>query len=176
MDGDRSFAPRRFGGVHLARSFKRANHFDAKLAHDRRARLFRVVVKDVVTVRPQPRLTPNELPHFPQRRTPRRPHRARRRRPFTLSAVAKGRHLPRTHHLHVDLDRHPRILIQLAGVAGHRVAFAPASYRLPFPAPRLFTLSEANVPWVLCRRESRGEGAQPHAAPLPASADAPPAP
>src|SRR5216683_7854302 len=51
VDGDGSFAPRRFGRVHLARSFKCACDLDAEVAEYRRARLLRVAVeKDVVTV------------------------------------------------------------------------------------------------------------------------------
>ena len=57
MDGDGSFAPRRFGRVHLARSLKCARDLDAEVAQYWRAWLRRVVVQeDVVAVGPQPRL------------------------------------------------------------------------------------------------------------------------
>jgi len=70
---------RRFGRVHLARSFKCARDLNTEVAQYRRARPRRVVVEEnVVAVSAQPRLTANEVPDLPQGRPPRRANRPRR--------------------------------------------------------------------------------------------------
>ena len=73
MDGNGSFAPWRFGRVHLARSFKCARDLNTEVSQYRRARPRRVVVEEnVVAVSAQPRLTANEVPDLPHGRPSRR--------------------------------------------------------------------------------------------------------
>src|ERR1700684_920755 len=62
VDCDGSLAPRRFGSVHFARSFKCACDLDTEVAQYLRARLRRVMVeKNVMAISPQARLAANEL-------------------------------------------------------------------------------------------------------------------
>lgn len=82
VNGDGSLAPRRFGRVHLARSFKCARYLDAEVAQYRCALLCRMVVKkNVVAISPQARLAANELPDLVQCRPPRRANSAWRNLP-----------------------------------------------------------------------------------------------
>jgi hypothetical protein len=79
VDGDGGLARLRFGGVYLARSFKRARDLDTEVAQYRRARLCRVVVKkNVVAIGPKAGLGAKKLPDLIQGRPPRRANPARR--------------------------------------------------------------------------------------------------
>lgn len=71
MDRYGSLALWRFGRMYLACRFKGARNFDAELAQNEPPGLIRVVVdEDVVTVRPQTRLAPNEVPDQAHRGRP----------------------------------------------------------------------------------------------------------
>src|SRR5207244_3649245 len=108
VHGDGSFAPWRFGRVHLARRFKCARDLDAEVAHYRRARLVRVVVdEDVMAPSPQPRLAANELPDLAHRRPPRRANRARG------DLAAHRGQLAGVNSLYVDGDRHSSIVAKV---------------------------------------------------------------
>src|SRR5262249_47970443 len=104
VDGNGSFAPWRFGRVHLARSFKCACDLDAEVAQYRCTRLRVVVEEDVVAVNPQPRLAANEIPDLAHRSPPRRANRVR-------SDLAPHRgQLSGVNSLYVDGDRHSSII------------------------------------------------------------------
>ena len=105
VDGHSSFALRRFGRVHLARSFKGARDLDAEVAEYRRARLIRVVVEeDVVAVSLQPRLAANEVPDLAHGRPPRRANRAR------CDLAPDCGQLAGMNSQYVDGDRHSAIV------------------------------------------------------------------
>ena len=107
MDRDGSFAPLRFGRVHLVRRFKCVRHLDTEIAQSRRARLRRVMVEeDVVAFSPQPWLAANELPDLAQGRPLRRANRARRD-----LAPHRGQ-LAGVGGLYVDGDGHSSIVNQ----------------------------------------------------------------
>ena len=76
MNGHGSLALRRFGGVHLACSFKCARDPDPEVTQDRRSRPCRVVVeKNVVATTPQAGLAADESPDLVKGRPPRRANR-----------------------------------------------------------------------------------------------------
>ena len=105
VDGDGGLAPRRFGGVHLARSFKCARDLDSEVAQYRRARLQRVVVeKNVVASGPQAWLAANELPDLVESRLPSGAHRARG------DLAPHGRQLAGCDSLYFDGDGHSSIV------------------------------------------------------------------
>jgi len=101
VDGDGSLARLRFGGAHLAHSFKCARDLDTEVAQYRRTRQRGVVVdKNVVAMIPQAWLRANELPDLAQGRPPRQTNRARR------DLAPHRSHLARLNSLQVDRNEH----------------------------------------------------------------------
>src|SRR5262249_48319872 len=105
--GDCSFAFWGFSRIHLVGGLKSARDLDTEIAHDRCARLLRMVVeKDVVAVSAQPRLAANELPDLVKCRPPSGANCARRDLPPHRGELA------RVNSLYVDGDRHSSIVNQ----------------------------------------------------------------